>query len=443
MEALKERGLMQKNAPHLVGNQPFIVPNYDWWEGPFYGVGMKVYDMLAGKQGFGRSKWLSVEETTKEIPTLETEGLKGGVVYYDGQFDDSRLAINMAQTAVDQGGTVINYMNVTDLTRSDEDLINGVIATDMETGEEYELTSKVVVNATGPWTDEIRKMEDPEASRRIMPSQGVHIVLDSSFLPGDSAIMVPRTEDGRVLFAIPWHGKAVVGTTDTEIPDTPMEPKPKEEEVKFLIEHAAKYMNKDPDRSDVLSMFVGIRPLVAPEDADDTSSVSRDHSLTISHAGLVTIAGGKWTTYRKMAEDTVDQAATLAGLDDRPCVTKELHIHGYHQNAKQFGDLEFYGADAAAIRDLMREKDSYGNQLNDALPTKEVEVVWAARNEMARTVEDFLSRRTRSLLLDARASVEMAPKVAEILANELGKDDNWKEEQLKEYNDLADQYILS
>lgn len=443
MEALKERGLMQKNAPHLVGNQPFIVPNYDWWEGPFYGVGMKVYDMLAGKQGFGRSKWLSVEETKEQIPTLETEGLKGGVVYYDGQFDDSRLAVNMAQTAVDQGGTVINYMDVTGLTRSDEDLINGVIATDAETGEEYELTSKVVVNAAGPWTDEIRKMEDPEASRRIKPSQGVHIVLDSSFLPGDSAIMVPRTEDGRVLFAIPWHGKAVVGTTDTEIPDTPMEPKPKEEEVEFLIEHAAKYMNKDPDRSDVLSVFVGIRPLVAPEDSDDTSSISRDHSLTISHAGLVTIAGGKWTTYRIMAEDTVDQAATLAGLDDRPCVTKELHIHGYHQNAEQFGVLEFYGADAAAIRDLTREKDSYSNQIHDDLPTREVEVVWAARNEMARTVEDFLSRRTRSLLLNARASVEMAPKVAEILARELGKDGSWEKKQIKEYEQLAEQYILS
>ncbi len=442
MEALKERGLMQKNAPHLVGNQPFIVPNYDWWEGPFYGVGMKVYDMLAGKQGFGRSKWLSVEETTDKIPTLETEGLKGGVIYYDGQFDDSRLAVNMAQTAVDQGGTVVNYMKVTNLTRSNDDLINGVIVTDMESGEEHELTGNVVINATGPWTDDIRKMENPEASRMIKPSQGVHIVLDSSFLPGESAIMVPRTEDGRVLFAIPWHGKAVVGTTDTEITETPLEPKPLEEELEFLIDHAAKYMNKDPDRSDVLSAFVGIRPLVSPEDSDDTSSISRDHTLNISHAGLVTIAGGKWTTYRKMAEDTVNQAATLGDLEDRPCVTKELHIHGYHQDAEHFGDLHFYGADAAPIKDLMREKESYGNQLSEALPTREVEVVWAARNEMARTVEDFLSRRTRSLLLDARASVEMAPRVAEIMAKELGKDDGWKKAQVKEYKELAEQYIL-
>jgi len=442
MEALKERGLLQKNAPHLVHNLPFIVPNYDWWEGPFYGVGMKVYDLLAGRQGFGRSKWLSVEETVEHIPGLETERLRGGVMYFDGQFDDSRLAVNMAQTAVEQGATVLNYMQVTELLKSGEGVVEGVVAVDREGEREYRLNGRVVVNATGPWTDSIRRMDEPEAHGIITPSQGVHIVLDASFLAGDSSIMVPHTSDGRVLFAIPWHGKVVVGTTDTPIDETPLEPAPLEEELEFLLSHAAKYMRKDPSRADVLSAFVGIRPLVAPEGAGKTSEVSRDHYLRISHTGLVTIAGGKWTTYRKMAEDTVDQAATLADLPDRPCVTRELHIHGYHQDPRQFGDLGIYGADAPAIADLMREEAKLSEQLHPRYPITAAEVVWSVREEMARTVEDFLVRRTRMLLLDARVSVEMAPRVAELMARELGKKSSWRKKQVVDYQALAARYIL-
>jgi len=442
LEALKERGLLHKNAPHLVHNLPLVVPNYDWWEGPFYGVGLKLYDILAGKQGFGSSRLMSEESVIEKIPTIETEGLRGGVVYFDGQFDDSRLAVNMAQTAADQGGTVLNYMEVISITRTDS-MVDGVIARDRETGDEYEIRAKAVVNATGVWADEIRRMDMPGSAGIIRPSQGVHIVLDKSFLPGDSAIMVPHTSDGRVLFAIPWRDRIVVGTTDTPVQEKPFEPEPMPEEIKFLLDHSARYLTKDPEKKDVLSMFAGIRPLVASEGFEDTAAISRDHTIHISGSGLITIAGGKWTTYRKMAEDTIDQAALIGQLEEKPCVTGELHIHGYHQRAHQYSELDFYGSDAAGIQYLMRENAIYSKKIHGNSLTRMVEIIWAVRYEMARTVEDFLSRRTRALLVDARASVESAPVVAEIMAAEMQKEDGWKEEQIKDYETLASKYILS
>lgn len=443
LEALKERGLLQRNAPHLVHNLAFVVPNYDWWEGPFYGIGLKLYDMLAGKQGFGRSRLLSREETLEHLPTLEPEGLRGGVIYHDGQFDDARLAINMAQTMVEQGGTALNYFKVTDLTKSNG-VVNGVQAVDQETGAAYEIQAKAVINATGIFTDTIRQMDDPEARPTLRPSQGIHIVLDESFLPGGNAIMVPKTDDGRVLFAIPWHNRVVVGTTDTEVDGPVLEPVPLQEELEFLIEHAARYLVKDPQPEDVLSTFAGIRPLVAAPSSDgDTSEISRDHVLHISPSGLVTIAGGKWTTYRKMAEDTIDQAATLAQLDDRPTVTKQLHIHGWHEHAEQFGDLAHYGSDAPNLRGLMRDRPELNVQLHEDLPIRAAQVVWGARNEMARTVEDVLSRRTRSLLFDAKASVEVAPHVAELLAEELDRDATWQVRQVEAFTDLAEGYMMT
>ena len=441
LEALKERGLLFKNAPHLVHNLPFVVPNYDWWEGPFYGIGLKLYDMLAGKQGFGRSRLLSREDTLKHLPTLEPDGLRGGVIYYDGQFDDARLAINMAQTVVEQGGTPINYMRVTDLTKSNG-VVDGVIAHDLENDTEHELKAKVVINATGIFTDEVRRMDQPEARPMIRPSQGVHIVLDKSFLPGESAIMVPKTDDGRVLFAIPWHDRIVVGTTDTEIEAPALEPRPLEEELDFLIQHAGRYLVKNPTPDDVLSTFAGIRPLVNPGEDGDTSEVSRDHTLHISPAGLVTITGGKWTTYRKMAEDTVDQASTLAQVQERPSVTRDLPIHGWHRNAESFGPLQLYGSDAPAIQELMRRRPELDTPLHDRLPHRAGEVVWAAEHEMARTVDDVLARRTRSLLLDARASLEAAPTVARLMADTLDQDDDWVAQQVKDFRAIAEGYIM-
>lgn len=441
VEALHERGLMMKNAPHLVRNQAFVIPTYDWWGGPFYTVGMKVYDVLAGKLGLGPSKSLSKEETLELLPTIESEGLRGGVIYYDGQFDDARLAINLAQTCADAGGTLVNYMKVKGLLKT-SDMVSGVIAEDMETGKEYQIQSRVVVNATGVFVDDVIKMDNPEAKDIVRPSQGVHIVLDKDFLPGESAIMVPKTEDGRVLFVVPWNNKAIVGTTDTPVENPSLEPKALEEEVEFILEHAAKYLSKDPTRKDVQSVFAGLRPLVSTDDGKSTAQISRSHSLMVSISGLVTITGGKWTTYRKMGEDTIDKASLIAGLEERQTKTKDLRIHGWLKNVNREDPLFFYGSDIIAIRKLINKEPELGEQIHKDLPVVKAQVVWAAQHEMARTVEDFLSRRTRSLLLNARASIEMAPEVARLLARELDKDKDWEGEQVKAYTKLAEGYIL-
>ena len=441
MEALKERGILRANAPHLVSDLAFVVPNYDWWETPFYGIGLKVYDMLAGKYGFGKSALLSKEATVRALPTIETEGLRGGVRYYDGQFDDARLAIDLAETAAEQGATLVNYMQVVGLVKDDGHVVSGVEVMDLETGEERVVRAKVVINATGAWTDGLRKMDDPSVRPMIKPSQGIHIVLDKAFLPGDHAIMVPHTSDGRVLFAIPWHHTVVVGTTDTPIDNIPLEPRPLEEEVEFVLEHARMYLSIDPDRSDVKSVFAGIRPLV-DTGADSTAALSRDHTLHITPSGLVTIAGGKWTTYRKMAEDTVDNAAMLAGLDPRPCVTRQLSIHGFHQHASKFGRLAVYGSDAQHIAQMERDP-ALAERLHPNLTASVAQVRWAVRYEMARTVEDFLARRTRSLLFDARASLEVAPKVARLMADELGRDEAWIAQQVKDFRAVGAGYVLA
>ncbi len=442
MEALKERGTLRQNAPHLVSELPLVVPNYDWWEAPWTGIGLKIYDLMAGKHGFGKSQILSLEETVNKIPTIEQNGLHGGIVYHDGQFDDARLAINLARTAVNQGATLINYVEVSALHKS-RDIIDGVTVTDLESGQSHELRCKAVINATGAFSDAVRRMDDPNSENIITPSQGVHLMLPGSFLPGKTAILVPNTRDGRVIFLIPWHDCVMVGTTDTPIDEIAVEPRAQSQEIDFLLEYAAQYLDHDPTREDVLSVFAGIRPLVGSSEDENTANLSRDHSIMISHSGLMTVAGGKWTTYRKMAEDSIDQAQILAELDFKPCVTEKLQIHGYHHHAGEFGDLAWYGADANNIQTIMTENPANREIIHPALPTVNAEVIWAARKEMARTVEDFLARRTRSLLLNARASIEMAPQVAELIATELGHDSAWQESQLNAYKDLAEGYILN
>ena len=444
LEALRERGLLIQNAPHLCRNQSFVVPNYDWWGGPFYGVGMKVYDMLAGKLGLGPSKILSREKTMEYLPTIEDKGLRGGVIYYDGQFDDSRLSVNMAQTAVAHGGTIANYMNVTGLLKSSNGLVQGVTVTDTLNDEEFEINGRVVINATGVFTDSIIKMDRPEAKPMIKPSQGVHIILDKEFLPGDAAIMVPQTDDGRVLFAVPWHDKVVVGTTDTPVDGPSYEPRAFKEEIDFIMTHAARYLTKDPKPEDVRSVFTGLRPLVKPPSEDgNTSAISRDHTLLVSESGLVTIAGGKWTTYRKMGEDTINQAATVAGLEVKPCVTENLRIHGWLKNVDKSDPLHLYGSDAPSIRKLYKERPELEEPLHKDLPYIKAEVVWATRNEMAETVEDVMSRRTRAILMNAEASIEAAPEVARLMAEEIGHDEAWQKEQVDTYTKLAEGYTLS
>jgi len=443
MEALRERGLLRRNAPHLVSDLPFIVPSYSWWEGPFYGIGLKLYQFMSGKYGFGASQYLSGEETARRLPNVKTEGLMGGVVYFDGQFDDTRLLIQLAATAAEHGATLLNYAQVTALQKGGDGLVNGVEWEDMETGAKSQANARVVVNATGPFTDSVRKLAEPGAEAMISPSQGAHLVLDRSFLPGDTAIMVPHTSDGRVMFAIPWHGHTLVGTTDTPMDHIPVEPIALDQEIDFMLGTGALYLAKAPTRADILSVFAGIRPLAKSGEGKNTSKLSRDHVIHIDRSGLLSIAGGKWTTYRNMAEDCVDQAATLGGLPDAPCVTKSLHVHGYHTDAAVFGALSFYGTDAVAIRALIAESPKLGEQLDGDLPYLAGEVVWAAREEMARSVEDVLARRTRALFLNAKAAVRMAPRVAQLLARELGYDAAWQTRQVAAFTEIARGFQVS
>jgi len=432
MEALKERGLLLQNAPHLVRNLGFVVPNYDWWEAPFYGLGLKLYNLLAGKYGFGASRLLSKEETLRELPTIRTEGLRGGVIYFDGQFDDSRLLINLVTTAFEQGAVLLNYAQVIGLRQDADGFVDGVEVRDLETGQEFEARARIVINATGPFADHLRRHADPAVKPMIAPSQGIHLVFDGSFLAAESAIMVPHTSDGRVMFAIPWHGHTVVGTTDTPVDEATLEPVPLAREIEFILQTAALYLEKKPTRANVLSVFAGIRPLVRSGENGNTAALSRDHTIRIENSGMITICGGKWTTYRLMAEDCVDQAATLARLPEKPCVTAHLNIHGYHPTSDVFGPLAVYGSDAPLIQALMRPRP-----LHPALPYTEAEVIWAARHEMARTVEDVLARRTRALFLNARAAIEMAPRVAELLEQELPRDP-----RCQAFQDLARNYVV-
>ena len=436
LEALRERGRLTQNAPHLVHDLTFVIPNYSWWEGPFYGIGMKVYDHLAGKLGLGPSRWLSKEETVERIPTVETDSLTGSVMYHDGQFDDSRLAVNLAQTAAGLGAKVVNYVKCTGLLKTDG-LVTGVEALDVESGQSFQVQARCVINATGIFVDDLRTKDDKATKPMVTVSQGIHIVLPKEFLPGNSAIMIPKTADGRVLFAVPWHDCVVVGTTDTPLPEKSLEPRALASEVEFVMSHAAKYLTKDPQPSDVLSIFAGLRPLVNSGDSSDTAAISRDHTIVVSISGLITVTGGKWTTYRKMAEDVIDQAEMVAGVDQRRCETETLQIRGWSRTEIPEANLKPYGADAVEIRELNEPR-----QLHPQLNLTAAEVRWHVREEMARTVEDVLARRSRSLLLNARASIEAAPAVARIMAEEMGGDESWIAGQIEAYETLARGYVF-
>lgn len=443
VEALHERGLMLKNAAHLVKNESFIIPNYEWWGGIFYTIGLTLYDLLAGKWGFGRAKHISKKEVARRLPTIQQKGLYGGVVYHDGQFDDSRLAVNIAQTSLEQGATVLNYFKVTNLVKDAKGRVAGVVTTDTETGTSYTVKGKTVINATGVFADEILQMDKPGNRAMLRPSQGIHLVVDMSFMPAEDALMIPKTSDGRVLFAVPWHDKLVIGTTDTPLTQHSLEPLALDEEIEFIMRTADQYLVKAPARKDVLSMFAGLRPLAAPQGGSEkTKEISRSHKIFVSDSGLITITGGKWTTYRKMAEDTVNKAIEVGKLVKRPVKTKDLPIHGSTPNVDRNNHLYVYGSDRDAVLALVNENKAWGDKLHPRAEYIAAEVVWAVRHEMARTLEDVLARRVRILFLDARMAIDVAPKVAALIAAELKKDAQWEKEQTDTFIALAKTYLL-
>jgi len=441
LDALHERGIFLRNAPHLVKNQSFVIPNYEWWEYPFYGLGLKAYDWMAGSLGLGPSTFLSVEETLIAAPTLDPKGLRGGILYHDGQFDDSRMAIHLAMTAADHGATVLNYFSVEGFLKSDGNLC-GVRVTDAIEEEAFEVKAKSIINATGVFTDSILQMDNAEAESMVTLSQGIHLVFDAAFLPSETAIMIPRTEDGRVLFAVPWHDKIIVGTTDTPMPKALIEPVALGEEIDFVMEHMRDYLTKEPTYDDIKSIFCGLRPLVKGNQKA-TAALSREHLVTISDSGLISITGGKWTTYRKMAEDVLEVAIQKANLTQVKSITNELHIHGYRTEVDFNSPLYYYGSDKDHIDQLTAERKELAEKIDPRLPYIKAEIIWAIRHEMCMTVEDLLARRTRMLFLDAKTSIEAAPLVANIMASEMGKDESWIQRQVEDYTLMAKNYLPS
>ncbi|HKK42052.1 MAG TPA: glycerol-3-phosphate dehydrogenase/oxidase [Bacteroidales bacterium] len=441
MEALHERGIMLKNAPHLTFNQEFIIPVYTLWDVILYTVGLKFYDLMAGRLSMGKSYFINKKNTMHRLPLLKGEGLKGGVVYHDGQFDDSRMAFALASGCAANGGMAINYCRVNGFLRDAKGKISGVKLSDTVSGDDFEVKAKLVINATGVFADEVARMDNPAARPTIRPSQGVHIVLDKSFLRGDSAIMIPKTDDGRVLFAIPWYDEVVVGTTDTPLENVSLEPVALEEEIEFILRTAGKYLMKPPKREDVLCIFAGLRPLAAnPDNPTSTKEVSRRHKITLSQSGLLSIVGGKWTTYRRMAEETIDKGISAGIIEKRKCVTYGMKLISDLPDLSS-GRLHIYGAGITEIEKMIAEKPELGQQLDDRLPYTGAEITWICRNEMPVNAEDILARRTRALFLNARASADMAPAVAQIMADEFGHEPEWIEKQVESYRQLVRNYL--
>lgn len=443
-EALHERGLLRRLAPHLVRDLGFVVPLYAWWEGPFYGFGFKLYDALAGDLGLAPSRRLSKRETLARIPTVRAEGLLGGVVYHDAQFDDARLAIVLARTLHALGGVPLNYARAIRLLKRRGRICGAVVRDEEDPAKPvYEIRARVVINATGVFADRIRRLDCRGAQPLASPSQGVHLVLDRSFLPGDDAIMVPHTEDGRVLFAVPWKGRALIGTTDTPVRRAVLEPVPLDEEVDYLLRHAARYLARAPTRDDVLSMFAGLRPLFGSRKGAPTAALSREHYIEVSPSGLVTIVGGKWTTYRRMGEDVVTRAAESAGLPKREPASADIPLLGAPAMAPEPGRLADYGTESSEIEKLESAQQNLAAPIHPRLPYCFSQVLWAVQREMARTVEDVLARRTRALFLDARAALEAAPAVAEQLAEMLTRPRSWVDSQLEEFKKIVQRYLPS
>ena len=438
-ESLKERALLLAHAPHIAQPLPFVIPTYRWWDKPFYGAGLKLYDALAGSAGLGSTELLSPEQTLALLPTVQTQGLHGGVKYWDGQFNDARLAITLARTAAAHGALMLNYCPVNELLY-DQGRVAGLVCTDAETGRRYRVASRCVINATGVWVNALCTQDEAAcatagvtgaAGQRtpvVTPSQGLHLVVDGEFLPGDAALMIPKTADGRVLFALPWLGKVILGTTDSPRDDMPLEPQPMAHDVDYILDEAGRYLSRAPTRQDVRSVWAGLRPLVqeaqlaghAASPSSATSKLSREHKIWTSASGLLSVTGGKWTTYRAMAQDVMDACFERGLLDSawqRRGVTEHLSLLGsdFSSGVNSIRDAEglhLYGSEAEYVLAFGGKEPELTAGLTPAM------VRFAVRHEYARNVEDVLARRSRLLFLDAALARQVAPKVAAILAQE-------------------------
>ena len=439
IESLKERGILKRNAPHLVQDLSFVIPTYDWWASPFYGIGMKIYDMMAGKLGLGKSVIISKGETEKLIPNVNKKGLRGGVIYHDGQFDDSRMAITLALSANSKKTALLNYCNVDGLIKNNNEII-GLSFTDSINSKKYQVKSKVVINATGVFAEEIIRMDQPQIEKMIQPSQGVHIVLEKKFLKSKHAILIPQTSDGRVLFAVPWKNYVVVGTTDTQIKNASEEPKPLKEEIDFILKNASKYMTIKPNKCDIKSVFAGLRPLAATSDKKSTKEVSRSHKIDISPSGLISVLGGKWTTYRKISEDAIDTAISIKKLKKKKCKTEKTKLFGYKKKVDFSDPMHVYGSLKKKVESLGGKDDN--NSLSTKFYITNNIIEWSIIHEMALTLEDILARRTRCIFLDSNESKLIAPNVAKKMAEVLEKDQEWIDTELKNFNKLIKNYTV-
>ncbi len=441
-EALKERGYLFKNAPHLIKNLTLNIPAYSFFQRLYYYLGLSTYDSLSRELSFGPCRWLSKKQIEKEIPTIQKHGLKGGISFQDGQFDDTRLAVELMRTAADHNAVILNYTEVISFTKNDKNRITGLVFKDSLTGNSATVLAKSVINATGVFADDILQLDEPGKKPTVVASQGSHIVVDKKFLPGHEGLMIPKTADGRVLFALPWHDRCIIGTTDNPVKEIQVDPKPLEEEIEFILTTAEKYLDPAPTRDDVLSVYSGLRPLAAPTDKKSTKEISRSHKITVSSSGLVNIIGGKWTTYRKMAEDTIDMTARSARLIHSDCRTRDLSLHGFAWQRDPNDPFFIYGDDADDIHELQEKDPKLRELIHPQLPYTYAEIEWAISHEMAMTVEDVLARRTRSIILNAKVAKEIAPDIARFMAGKMNKDEKWIKDQVEAFNQFAEGYVL-
>lgn len=442
-EGLDERFYFLKNAPHIASTQAYLVPFYSFLDKIKYFLGIKLYDYLAKDKKVGQSKFLSIKETIQYAPDLDTNGLKGGAIYYDGQFDDTRMLITLLQTFKSMGGVAYNYHEVTNFIKDSNNIISGVKVFDKLNQSNLEFSTNIVINATGTFTDELLNLDDLTIKHNnVEAAQGTHLVFEPEIFNSDCALVIPKTTDGRILFVLPWHGKVVVGTTDIAVSKPVLDPKPRAEEISFILDTLNCYTNRQATINDIKSVFTGQRPLVRPKNAKNSAKISRKHEILYSTSGLISIVGGKWTIYRKMGEDTINFAINKNLLSKSQSVTKELKLFAANKNNYTY-PLNVYGDEVNKILEIQKELSNF-DKIHPDLPYFQAEVIYQIRYEMAKTLEDVLVRRTRAIFLDAKATINAAILVATLMATELNlrNSNEWVTKQVEDFKKTNMKYLM-